>query len=187
MKDAGSSGAANVSIGCDTDDELLTDNDLFDKRKGLTDHFATAHVKTHKLCGGKVLYKEPIYPKHEPHVCILSDAPHINKHESGTSVTMRDAFILVSAHHVVVPIVHCNACKDNDLFDKRKSLTNHFAIAHVKTHKLCCEKMLYKELIYPKHEPHVCIPFGAPRINKHKSGCLHPHPLHPFEQGRAQR
>ncbi|KAL6286886.1 hypothetical protein ACE6H2_011276 [Prunus campanulata] len=139
---------------------VCKDNDLFDKRKGLTDHFATAHVKTRKLCGEKVFCKEPIYPKHEPHVCIPSGAPCINKYDSGTSMTMRDASTLVSSHPRLRDLK-----PDNDLFDKIKGMTDHFVIAHVKTHNLCGEKVLCKDPIYSEHEPCVCIAYGASRIN----------------------
>lgn len=62
--------------------------------------------------------------------------------------------------------VHCNACKDNSTFDSKKSLTEHFGTIHDKAHKLCGEKLLCKEPIYPKHEIHICISYGVSRINK---------------------
>lgn len=64
--------------------------------------------------------------------------------------------------------VHCNACKYDNSFEKRQGLTDHFGVAHEKTHKLCGERVLCKEPVYPKHEPHVCIPSEVPRINKNE-------------------
>ncbi|BBG98246.1 hypothetical protein Prudu_007598 [Prunus dulcis] len=59
-------------------------------------------------------------------------------------------------------------CKGNSSFDNRKSLTEHFDTIHDKTHKLCGEKLLCKEPVYPKHEIHICIPYGVSRINKNE-------------------
>ncbi|CAL9008528.1 unnamed protein product, partial [Prunus brigantina] len=59
-------------------------------------------------------------------------------------------------------------CKGNSSFDNRKSLTEHFDTIHDKTHKLCGEKLLCKEPVYPKHETHICIPSGVSRINKNE-------------------
>ncbi|KAL6284137.1 hypothetical protein ACE6H2_015066 [Prunus campanulata] len=67
-----------------------------------------------------------------------------------------------------LPQVHCNACKDNSTFDSRKSLTEYFGTIHDKAHKLCGEKLLCKEPIYPKHEIHICISFGVSRINRNE-------------------
>ncbi|KAI5346908.1 hypothetical protein L3X38_014787 [Prunus dulcis] len=71
---------------------------------------------------------------------------------------------LIASRHELAQ-VHC---KGNSSFDNRKSLTEHFDTIHDKTHKLCGEKLLCKESVYPNHEIHICIPYGVSRINKNE-------------------
>ncbi|VVA10969.1 Hypothetical predicted protein [Prunus dulcis] len=109
----------------------------------------------------------------DPHTlsCVLQGAPNDEVRKmayiKGNSVPHANLGVLdqlIASRHELAQ-VHC---KGNSSFDNRKSLTEHFDTIHDKTHKLCGEKLLCKEPVYPKHEIHICIPYGVSRINKNE-------------------